>query len=47
VVGFLAETAYVTNTVYGNPTNKDEIKAAAGLQSMGLRTGDRVALIGD
>ena len=47
VVAFLAETAYVTNTVYGNPTNKDEIKAAAGLQSMGLRTGDRVALIGD
>jgi hypothetical protein len=43
----LSETAYVTNTVYDYPTHKDEIRAAVGLQNMGLRAGDPVAFIGD
>jgi hypothetical protein len=47
VVANLAETAYVTNTVYGYPTQKDEMKAAVGLHGMGLRAGDPVAVIGD
>lgn len=47
VAANLAETAYVTNTVYGYPTQKDEMRAAEGLQSMGLRAGDPVAVIGD
>ncbi|HXC41990.1 MAG TPA: hypothetical protein VNY51_00540 [Candidatus Dormibacteraeota bacterium] len=47
VVANLAETAYVTDTVYGYPTQKDEMRAAEGLQNMGLRAGDPVAVIGD
>jgi len=47
VVANFAEIAYVTNTVYGEPTQKDEMRAAEGLQSMGLRAGDPVAVIGD
>jgi hypothetical protein len=47
VLANLAETTYLTNTVYGYPTQKDEMRAAVGLQGMGLRTGDSVAVIGD
>jgi hypothetical protein len=47
VVANLAETTYVTNTVYGYPTQKDQMRAAVGLQSMGLRAGDSVAVVGD
>jgi hypothetical protein len=47
VAASLAETAYVTMTVYNYPTHKDYIRAAEGLQSTGLRTGDPVAVIGD
>lgn len=43
----LAETAYMAVTVYSLPTQKDQLKAAAGLQSMGLHAGDPVAVIGD
>ncbi len=46
VVAYLAETAYVTNTVYGYPTQKDFIRAAEGLRTMGLHPGDPVAVIG-
>jgi hypothetical protein len=47
VAANLAETAYVTNTVYDYPLHKDEMRAAEGLQDMGLRAGDPVAEIGD
>jgi hypothetical protein len=47
IVVHLAETAYITMTVYGYPTQKNQMEAAVGLQNMGLRPGDRVAVIGD
>jgi hypothetical protein len=47
VVADLAETAYTTMTVYDHPNHKDQLKAAAGLQSMGLKAGDAVSVIGD
>jgi len=47
VIAFLAEAAYMANTVYEYPTDKDEIRAAVGLLGMGLQSGDRVAIIGD
>ena len=47
VVAYLADTAYVTMTVYGFPTQRDQIKPAEGLQQMGLHDGDPVAVIGD
>jgi hypothetical protein len=47
VAAYLAETAYVTNTVYSSPMQKDHIKAAEGLRAMGLRAGDWVAVIGE
>src|SRR5579871_264829 len=43
----LAETAYVTNTVYSYPTQEDQLIAASALTAMGLQAGDRVAVIGD
>ena len=43
----LAETAYITMTVYGFPTQKNQMEAAVGLQNMGLRAGEPVAVIGD
>lgn len=46
-VANLAEAAYMNNTAYGYPMQKEEIRAATALQSMGLRSGDRVAVIGD
>jgi hypothetical protein len=47
IVANLAETAYMTMTVYGYPTQKNQMEAAVGLQNMGLRAGERVAVIGD
>jgi hypothetical protein len=47
VVAHVAETAYKTMTVDGNPSQKDQLEAAVGLQSMGLKAGDRLAVIGD
>jgi hypothetical protein len=47
VGGFLAEQAYIAHTVYDYPMQKDQMKAAEGLQGMGLRAGDPVAVIGD
>jgi hypothetical protein len=44
---FLAEAAYMANTVYSYASDKDEIRAAAGLLAMGLHPGDHVASIGD
>jgi hypothetical protein len=47
VVAHVAETAYKTMTVYGYPSQKDQLEAAVGLQSLGLTAGDGVAVIGD
>ncbi len=47
IVAFLAEAAYVTNTVYDYPTNKDYVRAADGLRSMGFQAGEKVAIVGD
>ena len=47
VVAHVAETAYKTMTVDGNPSQKDQLEAAIGLQSVGLAAGERVAVIGD
>jgi hypothetical protein len=47
VTAYLAQTAYLNMTVYSDPTQKDQMRAAEGLRSMGLRTGDPVAIIGD
>jgi len=47
VVGHIADTAYVTMTVGAAPSSQDQVKAAVGLQAMGLRAGDKVAVIGD
>ena len=47
VLAHVAETAYKTVTVDGNPSQKDQLEAAIGLQSLGLQAGDRLAVIGD
>lgn len=47
IVAFLAEAAYVTNTVYDYPSDKDYVRAAEGLRNMGLPAGEKVAIIGD
>lgn len=47
VVAHVAETAYKTVTVDGYPSDKDQLEAAVGLQSLGLTAGDKVAVIGD
>jgi hypothetical protein len=47
VFAHVAETAYKTLTVGADPLQKEQMLAAAGLESMGLRAGDRVAVIGD
>jgi hypothetical protein len=43
----LAETAYFSMTVYSDPMQKDQMKAAEGSRNMGLKAGDPVAIIGD
>lgn len=47
VFAFLAESAFVNMTVYGFPTNKEQIRTTEGLMRIGLHTGDPVAIIGD
>ena len=47
VLAHVAETAYKIVTVDGNPSQKDQLEAAIGLQSLGLQAGDRLAGIGD
>jgi hypothetical protein len=47
VAGHMVDTAYTTLTVGSQPSAKDDVTAAAGLQSMGLRAGDKVATIGE
>jgi hypothetical protein len=47
IVAFLAEAAYVTHTVYDYPTDKDYVRAADGLRSMGFQAGEKVAIVGD
>jgi hypothetical protein len=47
VTAFIAETAYMTNTVYAYARPQDELAAAEGLRSLGLAPGDFVATIGD
>ena len=46
VVGHIANQAYATMTVGSEPSSRDQIKAALGLESMGLRAGDKVAVVG-
>ncbi len=47
VTAYLAETAYMSLTVYSDPTQKDQMRAAEGLRQMGLSAGEPVAIIGD
>ncbi len=47
VLGRVAETAYMANTVYAYALPKDDLIAAEGLQRLGLRAGEPVATIGD
>jgi hypothetical protein len=47
VAGHLAESLYTSLTVGVGPSSRDHVKVALGLESMGLRTGDRVAVIGE
>jgi hypothetical protein len=47
VLGHIADTAYTTMTVGATPAARDQVTAAVGLQAMGLRAGDKVAVIGD
>jgi len=47
VTGHLVTTAYDTLTVGRGPLQREQVDAALGLESMGLRAGDRVAVIGD
>ena len=46
VVGHIADTAYTKLTVGSEPSGRDEVKAAVGLESMGLRVGDKAAVVG-
>ena len=46
VAGHMAATAYSTLTVGKDPAPRDQVTAAIGLESMGLRAGDPVAVIG-
>jgi len=46
VVAHLADQGYTTLTVGAEPSPKDQVVAALGLESMGLRAGDKVAVIG-
>ncbi len=46
VAGHMADVAYAKFTVGAEPSSKDQIKVAAELQSLGLRQGDEVAVIG-
>lgn len=46
VVGHMADQAYTTLTVGSEPSAKDQIEAALALENMGLRAGDKVAVIG-
>ena len=47
IVADLAETAYMSLTVYSDPMQKDQMRAVEGLRSMGLQAGDSVGLVGD
>jgi hypothetical protein len=46
VAGHIVDNAYTTLTVGAEPPGKDQIKAAVGLENMGLRAGDKVAVVG-
>jgi hypothetical protein len=46
VLGHLVDQGYTNSTVGAEPSPKDQIVAALGLESMGLRAGDKVAVIG-
>lgn len=46
VVGQIAESVYTNLAVGSDPSGRDEIRAALGLEAMGLRAGDKVAVVG-
>ena len=46
VMGQIGDQAFTALTVGPEPSARDQIKAALGLESMGLRAGDHVAVIG-
>jgi hypothetical protein len=46
VVGHIADTAYANLTVGEKPPAKDQVKTAIGLENLGLRAGDKVAVVG-
>jgi hypothetical protein len=46
VVGHMADQGYTTMTVGAEPSPKDQVIAALGLERMGLRAGDKVAVVG-
>jgi hypothetical protein len=46
VAGYLANTAQATLSTGADPSPTDQVRAAVGLENMGLRIGDKVAVIG-
>jgi len=46
VVGHMADQGYANLTVGAEPSPKDQILAALGLEHMGLQAGDKVAVVG-
>ncbi len=47
VAASVGETAYTAFTVRDYPRQKEQLEAAEGLRDMGLRSGERVAVVGD
>ncbi len=46
VVGHMGDAVYANMTVGSDPPARDEVKAAIALEGMGLRAGDKMAVIG-
>jgi hypothetical protein len=46
VIGHISDSAYTQLTVGAEPSGRDQITTALGLEDMGLRAGDRVSVIG-
>ncbi len=46
VTGYIFENTYTTLTVSSDPPAKDQVRTALGLEGLGLRPGDKVAVVG-